>query len=97
MNDQSVNKDRFTALQNEINNLDSANQKKNQKLKMFTDPDMMIVSLRGVEKHADSKAVVFWDKKTKDVYLNAENLPKAPEGMQLSLITHLTLPTIYSV
>lgn len=85
MNDQSVNKDRFTALQNEINNLDSANQKMNQKLKMFTDPDMMIVSLRGVEKHADSKAVVFWDKKTKDVYLNAENLPKAPEGMQYQL------------
>ena len=85
MNDQSINKDRFTALQNEINNLDSANQKMNQKLKMFTDPDMMIVSLRGVEKHADSKAVVFWDKKTKDVYLNAENLPKAPGGMQYQL------------
>ncbi len=64
---------------------DIAMQKMNRKMEMFSNPDMQMVMLKGVEKHADSKAMVFWDKKTKEVYLNAENLPKAPEGMQYQL------------
>ncbi|MFZ4928629.1 anti-sigma factor [Chryseobacterium sp. Mn2064] len=60
-------------------------QKMNQKIGMFSNPDMQMVMLKGVEKHTDSKAMVFWDKKTKDVYLSAESLPKAPTGMQYQL------------
>uniref|UniRef100_A0AAU6WM89 Anti-sigma factor n=1 Tax=Chryseobacterium endophyticum TaxID=1854762 RepID=A0AAU6WM89_9FLAO len=60
-------------------------QKINQKMEMVTNPDMKMVMLKGVEKHADSKAMVFWDTKTKAVYLDAEKLPKAPEGMQYQL------------
>ncbi|WP_374440031.1 anti-sigma factor domain-containing protein [Epilithonimonas sp.] len=85
LNNQSENKERIIALQSEKKNLNSANQKISQKLKMFSDPDMVMVALKGVEKHPESKAVVFWDKKTKNVYLNAEDLPKAPEGMQYQL------------
>ncbi|AZB32934.1 anti-sigma factor [Chryseobacterium bernardetii] len=60
-------------------------QKMNQKIAMFSNPDMQMVMLKGVENHKEAKAMVFWDKKTKDVYLNAENLPKAPAGMQYQL------------
>lgn len=60
-------------------------QKMNQKMVLFSNPDMQTVMLKGVEKHQDAKAMVFWDKKTKEVYLNAESLPKAPEGMQYQL------------
>jgi hypothetical protein len=41
----------------------------NQKMEMISNPDMKMVKLKGVEKHTDSKAMVFWDTKTKDVYL----------------------------
>lgn len=60
-------------------------QRMNQKITMFSNPDMQMVILKGVEKHQDAKAMVFWDKKTKKVYLNGENLPKAPAGMQYQL------------
>lgn len=64
---------------------DLAMQKLNQKVAMFSNPDLQMVMLKGVEKHQDAKAMVFWDKKTKEVYLNGENLPKAPTGMQYQL------------
>ncbi|MBP2615578.1 anti-sigma factor domain-containing protein [Chryseobacterium jejuense] len=64
---------------------DLAMQKMNQKITMFSNPEMQMVMLKGVENHKDAKAMVFWDKKTKEVYLNAENLPKAPAGMQYQL------------
>ena len=54
-------------------------------MEMISNPDMKMVMLKGVEKHTDSKAMVFWDTKTKAVYLNADKLPKAPEGMQYQL------------
>jgi hypothetical protein len=44
-------------------------QRMNQKMEMISNPDMKMVKLKGVEKHTDSKAMVFWDTKTKDVYL----------------------------
>lgn len=64
---------------------DLAMQKLNQKMAMFSNPDMQMVMLKGVEKHQDAQAMVFWDKKTKEVYLNGESLPKAPTGMQYQL------------
>ncbi|OCA70336.1 hypothetical protein BBH99_14515 [Chryseobacterium contaminans] len=64
---------------------DLAMQKMNQKITMLSNPDMQMVMLNGVENHKDAKAMVFWDKKTKEVYLNAEHLPKAPAGMQYQL------------
>lgn len=85
MNDQSKTKAEIAKIQSEKNNQDLAMQKMNQKLDMLSNPDMQMVMLKGVEKHTDSKAMVFWDKKTKEVYLNAESLPKAPEGMQYQL------------
>lgn len=85
MNDQSKTREEIAKIQTEKKAQDLAMQKMNQKMDMLSNPDMQMVRLEGVEKHTDSKAMVFWDKKTKDVYLNADNLPKAPEGMQYQL------------
>ncbi len=59
--------------------------KMNEKWQTLSGSNMQIIALKGVEKHPESKATVFWDQKTKEVYLNAESLPKAPKGMQYQL------------
>ncbi|UKB86288.1 anti-sigma factor [Chryseobacterium sp. MEBOG06] len=83
--EQSDTHKEIAKLNTEKQSQDLMIQKMNQKVEMFSNPDMQMVTLKGVEKHTDSKALVFWDKKTKEVYLNAESLPKAPAGMQYQL------------
>jgi len=85
MNDQAKTQQEIARMNTEKKNQDLAMQKMNQKMEMVSNPDMKMVMLKGVEKHTDSKAMVFWDTKTKEVYLNADKLPKAPEGMQYQL------------
>ena len=85
MNDQSKTKEEITKLQTQQQSQNIAYQKMEQKWKMMSNPDMKMVMLKGVDKHPDTKAMVFWDKNSKEVYLNADDLPKAPEGMQYQL------------
>ncbi|RMZ60169.1 hypothetical protein D1632_11330 [Chryseobacterium nematophagum] len=85
LNNQSKTKDEMGKLKNEMHSQDLVLEKMTQKMDMFSNPDMQLVVLNGVEKHPNAKAMVFWDKKTKEVYLNAENLPKAPDGLQYQL------------
>ncbi|REC49345.1 MULTISPECIES: anti-sigma factor domain-containing protein [Chryseobacterium] len=85
MNSQKETKETIAKMETEKNAQNLAMQRINQKMEMISNPDMKMVKLKGVEKHNDSKAMVFWDTKTKDVYLDAESLPKAPEGMQYQL------------
>lgn len=85
MSDQAKTKQEIARMNTEKKNQDLAMQKMNQKMEMVSNPDMKMVMLKGVEKHTDSRAMVFWDTKTKEVYLNADSLPKAPEGMQYQL------------
>lgn len=85
VNKQSETQKEIAKMKTDKQAQDLAMQKMNQKISMFSNPDMQMVMLKGVEKHKDAKAMVFWDKKTKEVYLNAESLPKAPEGMQYQL------------
>lgn len=85
MNDNAETKQEIAKMSTEKKNQELAMQKMNQKLEMISNPDMKMVMLKGVEKHTDSKAMVFWDTKSKEVYLNADSLPKAPEGMQYQL------------
>lgn len=85
MSNQSKTKEEIAKMQTEKKTQDVALLKMNQKMEMISNPDIKMVMLKGVEKHIDSKAMVFWNTKTKEVYLNAESLPKAPEGMQYQL------------
>lgn len=43
------------------------------------------ITLNGIEKYPEAKAVVFWDTKTSDVFLSATNLPLTPSGKQYQL------------
>ncbi|MBK1895470.1 anti-sigma factor [Chryseobacterium paridis] len=85
MNNQAENNKKIVKLETEKQSKELALQKMNEKWHMLSSPNMQMVMLKGVEKHADAKAMVFWDKNTKEVYLNAEDLPKAPKGMQYQL------------
>lgn len=85
INDISKNKEEIAQLKTEKKSQDVALKNSLEKLAILSNPNIITVPLKGVEKHPDSKAMVYWDSTSKDVYLNAENLPKAPEGMQYQL------------
>lgn len=43
------------------------------------------IRLNGIEGKEESLATVFWNQETKETYLNVDNLPAPPEGMQYQL------------
>jgi len=72
--------------------LSKENQNKNieidllqKKWNVISNPNMQTIALKGLENHEDSYATVFWNKETKEIYLSANKLPTAPEGMQYQL------------
>ncbi|MCD1116073.1 anti-sigma factor [Chryseobacterium turcicum] len=85
MNSQSDIKKELADLKSDKQSQNLAMQNLEQKLKITSNPNMLKIVLAGVEKHPESNAVVYWDKTSKDVYLTANSLPKAPEGMQYQL------------
>lgn len=85
INDISQNKKEIAELQSQKQAQDLALKNSQEKLAILSNPNIINVPLKGVEKHPESKAMVYWDSNSKDVYLNAETLPKAPEGMQYQL------------
>lgn len=85
MNSQKDIKNEIAILKSEKQSHNLAMQNLEQKLQVTSNPNMLKIVLAGVEKHPESNAVVYWDKTSKDVYLTANSLPKAPEGMQYQL------------
>jgi anti-sigma-K factor RskA len=85
MNSQSQINEKLVKLESETKSKNLAMQNMQQKLNIVANPDMKKVVLAGVDKHPESKATVLWDTTSKDVYLNVNSLPKAPEGMQYQL------------
>lgn len=85
MNSQSKINDQLVKLESETKSKNVAMQNMQQRLDIVANPDMKKVVLAGVEKHPESKATVLWDTNSKDVYLNVNSLPKAPEGMEYQL------------
>ena len=49
------------------------------------DTNMIAVIMPGVQEHPESKATVYWDKQTKDVYLVVNMLSQPPQGKQYQL------------
>ncbi|MCP1994589.1 anti-sigma factor domain-containing protein [Flavobacterium sp. HSC-61S13] len=82
---QKNKRDELAKLEFENETQSLALQKIQQKWNLVSSTKMQTIALNGVEKHADLKAMVFWNKESKEVYLTAENLPAAPEGMQYQL------------
>ncbi len=82
----------YQALLIEKNSLIAENQNMQTKaldlynnMQMMTDPAMIKVSMQGVAGKENSLATVFWDSKSKDVYLLPNKLPQAAEGKQYQL------------
>lgn len=54
-------------------------------LNALRDKNTIKVALPGQANYAESYAAIFWNKETQTLYLDANGLPEAPEGMQYQL------------
>ena len=57
----------------------------NNNLNLVSDSNVIMVSMKGPKGKENNFATVFWNNKTKDVYLLANKLPKAPSDKQYQL------------
>jgi anti-sigma-K factor RskA len=57
----------------------------NQSMEILRDTNMAVVPMRGTPNYPESKATVYWNKQSKDVYLLVNNLPKPAAGKQYQL------------
>ena len=56
-----------------------------QSLAVMSNPDISRVMMKGVEKSPESLAVIYWNKQSKEVYVEVKNLPKLEDGKQYQL------------
>jgi hypothetical protein len=84
--------DQYQALVLQKNTLQANNQIMQTKsldlynsMQMMTDPAMLKVSMPGIAGKENSYATVFWDTKSKDVYILPNKLPQASKGKQYQL------------
>jgi anti-sigma-K factor RskA len=54
-------------------------------MNIIRDTNMAVVRMKGVAQSPQSLATVYWDKRSKDVYLMVNNLPQPPAGKQYQL------------
>lgn len=84
-------------IENASNNLAEAEKL----ITVFRDKDIISVPLAGQAVSPNSYAKVYWDKKTKSIYLDAKGLPEPPKGkvyqvwsLKMSPLTPTSLGTI---
>ena len=80
---QTTNK--YQALLSERNNLEAVNEGYHQTLNIIHDSVMHIVHMAGTPGKQDNAATLYWDTKTKDVYVYTSNLKQTPSGKQYQL------------
>lgn len=56
-----------------------------QSLNIIRDTNMLVIRMTGVPKYPESMATVYWDKRSKDVFLMVNNLPEPAQGKQYQL------------
>jgi anti-sigma-K factor RskA len=56
-----------------------------EEVAILQNPDFKVITLAGQPVDPTAKALIYFDKNKKDVYLSAMNLPKAPTGKQYQL------------
>jgi anti-sigma-K factor RskA len=56
-----------------------------EEVSILQNPDFKVITLAGQPVYPTAKALIYFDKNKKDVYLSAMNLPKAPTGKQYQL------------
>lgn len=60
-------------------------QQYENELAMVSQPGMQMIGLKGVEKHPEAFAMVYFNTETKEVYLKPQNLPLPPSDKQYQL------------
>ncbi len=65
-----------------MNDIAKLNEELTQSGKIVSNPSSIPVSLNGLESMPSAKAKIFWVKESGDVFVDATNLPQAPEGKQ---------------
>lgn len=65
-----------------MNDIAKLNEELTQSGKIVSNPSSIPVSLNGLESMPAAKAKIFWVKESGDVFIDATNLPEAPEGKQ---------------
>lgn len=84
--------DKYEALLTERNDLQASNavfksklDEINASLEMMEDPHMLKVQMNGIKGKEENTATVYWDTRTKEVYVLPAKMDKVPEGMQYQL------------
>ena len=72
----------LTQAKQSINEIAKLNEELTQSGKIVSNPSSIPVSLNGLETMPAAKAKIFWVKESGDVFIDATNLPQAPEGKQ---------------
>jgi len=72
-------------LANEFKNMQTRADTYAAAMDMANDSNMAVVKMQGVKEHPGNRATVYWDKRSKDVYLMVNNLPEPPAGKQYQL------------
>ena len=83
---------KYQALLVERNSLEADNHLYKTKLNVLddnfnfiNDTSVKVIKLKGVKGHENTLATVYWNAKTKDVYLSAKTLPQTATGKQYQL------------
>jgi anti-sigma-K factor RskA len=84
-NNYTQTTDKYKALLAERNTLQASNNGYHQALNIIHDSVMHIVRMPGTPGKQDNMATLYWDTKTKDVYVYASNLQQTPQGKQYQL------------
>lgn len=74
-----------TYLANDLQKTQANYDKTNEMLAMINSPQTMMVEMKGMPMSPESKAMIFWNKESADVYLSIASLPAAPTEMQYQL------------
>lgn len=75
------NKTEFKLMQKTITTLEDKNKTTENLLKIIRDKNNMVVTLEGQPAMPNAMAKVYWNKATQAVYIDAQGLPKPPQGM----------------
>lgn len=79
----------YTTLQQDYANSQKALQQQltafQSSMNIMRDTNMAVIPMKGMPKFPDSRATVYWDKRSKDVYLVVNNLPAPQPGKQYQL------------
>jgi len=84
--------DKYEALLSERNDLQANNaayktklDEINASLEMMEDPHVMKIQMNGIKGKEENTAAVYWDTRTKEVYVLPAKMDKVPQGMQYQL------------